>query len=180
MDVRRSQEAADDPRAVWPATAQLVEHRQRRRRTSESLHVGRCSHPRRAREDVRGSSGKNNEVPLQETDRFGAHGVSPARTPRDQVALDNELSARHHPPGNVGRRRGLHDPRRAQFEVEVHCPTQTNRSQQVREDVRLHARPFMCRMSEHVAWTREQTGLTRRRAARSIGVMGMVVTPNFA
>ena len=96
----------------------------------------------------------------------GADGVSPARTPRDQVVLDDELSAWHHPPDEVARRRGFGDPRRAQFEVEVHRPGQSNRAQQIRKDVSLHAGTFMRWMRGHAVRTREQAGVSRRRAAR--------------
>ena len=169
-----AQEAADDARALGSAAAEFVEHRQRSRRAGEHRQVGRRPHSGSARQDVRIALREHDEVSLSQTDGLLAHRVPPARAPRDQVVLDDALSAGHHDSGDLPRRRRFRHPRRAQLEVEVHRAGQADRAKHVREDVSLHGGTLAPRTRRagraSIRFGRAgRSAVTSRRAARDIG-----------
>ncbi len=115
-----AEKAADDPRAIGSAAAELIDEGHRRRWASERRHVRHRPHPGDARQYVRIALGENDDVSLPQAERLLADRLSPALTARDEMVFDDPLGARHHFRRNLPRRRRLHHPRRAQVEVEVH------------------------------------------------------------
>jgi len=140
----------------------------------EDGEIGCSPHPGGARDHMRIALRKQNQIALAQPQRLRADGVSPTRTARDDVVLDDALRSRHHRGGDHARRRRLRHPRRAQVEIEIDRAGQPYRAEHVGEDVGLHPAPAR-RTPGHAGRTVGQPGASNGRTASRSGRTHMVM-----